>query len=117
MFVCLLVTDLNVNYFVLDCSQSCTIGTLNAACDSCECLTTSTTITVKSSKDIPINDAIISAVTAPNTALSTTNDAGVAVLDTTCTGTDILVTKDTYQTATVTVTTSTLTVTLEMIGK
>ncbi|XP_052781429.1 cartilage intermediate layer protein 1-like isoform X1 [Mya arenaria] len=79
-----------------DCSKTCSVGTLNGECDTCECsLTTKGRVLATSSRN-PVSGASIFAATAPTRPLAITNSTGFFILDTTCTGTDIIIKKDGY---------------------
>jgi len=113
----------SVNNFLLDCSKTCTIGTLNAACDACTCSHHLLTGRILTEDDAPLSDVNISLAETPYNVLAQTNVSGYFSALGVCTGQQgLLVTKAGFvpvtQNATVlTQTTASITLKLEIAGK
>lgn len=82
--------------YITDCSQKCSVGTLNAECDLCECSITITG-TVSSENNVPIQGAYIYAERSLTNEIAQTASLGEFTMSTMCLNTNITVTKTGFQ--------------------
>ncbi|XP_078383323.1 cartilage intermediate layer protein 1-like [Oculina patagonica] len=98
-----------------DCSKTCTIGTLNAACDACTCDQHVLTGRVLTEDDAPLLEANISLVETPYTILAQTNASGFFTTLGVCAGQqELLVTKAGFVPVRKNATTATITFKMEI---
>ncbi|KAK3598646.1 hypothetical protein CHS0354_024368 [Potamilus streckersoni] len=76
-----------------DCARSCTSGSLNADCDRCECVTTIISRVVDIDK-FPLSGVVIVESATPYKTLAESDSAGSFTLNSTCSGTEILLRKE-----------------------
>lgn len=80
-----------------DCSKTCLVGTLNDACDTCICESTTIEGRILSTAGNPIHGAVLAADTAPSRELAQTNSTGFFSLTATCLTSVIIVSRDGFQ--------------------
>ena len=97
--------------------MTCSVGILNAACDTCVCESSNIMGRILSTAGNPVSFASLAAETAPLRVIAQSNSTGFFSLDDTCITSTVIVTRDGFQDEIVQITAAYQTIYLDFEGK
>ena len=100
-----------------DCGKACSVGTLNEACDTCVCESSTIQGRILSSAGYPVSFADIATDTAPLTIIAQSNSTGFFILNNTCISSTVIVTREGFQDKVVQITSADQIIYLELEGR